>query len=129
MFITSSSQMLSRKILVTFMPLLICGALSCSSQKSGAGSGNRSTKAITEHAFKGSLKRTLTGHDESVRSVAFSADGKTVASGGLGNVVKLWDAQTGSLKRALEDTEPPVGFSPNGQTLATVDGFKNTISS
>ena len=116
MITASSLKTVNRKSLLVFILILICTALSCAKKESGP-----------EHVFKGSLKQTLTGHDESVRSVAFSGDGKTVASGGLGNAVKLWDAQTGSLKRSLEDTGPPVAFSPNGQTLATVDGFKNTI--
>jgi WD40 repeat protein len=32
----------------------------------------------------------LEGHDGYVRSVVFSPDGKTLASGGTGNTVKLW---------------------------------------
>ena len=40
--------------------------------------------------------RTLKGHAEYVRSVAFSPDGKLVASGSDDRRVKIWDAATGA---------------------------------
>src|SRR5437016_4809121 len=43
----------------------------------------------------------LFGHSSWVTSVAFSPDGKTVASGSKDAAIKLWDASTGSLKRTL----------------------------
>ena len=39
--------------------------------------------------------RTLTGHSDWVRSVAFSPDGKRVASGSDDRLVKIWDTETG----------------------------------
>src|SRR5262249_24084332 len=38
---------------------------------------------------------THKGHTDAVHSVAFSADGKRIASGSSDKTVKVWDAQTG----------------------------------
>jgi WD40 repeat protein len=46
--------------------------------------------------------RTLKGHSHWVRSVAFSADSKLVASGSNDNTVKIWDAATGAEVRTLK---------------------------
>ena len=63
-----------------------------------------------------------TGHSSTVRSVAFSPDGKTLASGSLDNTVKLWDVSTGTELRTLEGHSAEVlsvAFSPDGKTLAS----------
>jgi len=41
------------------------------------------------------LRDTFKGHTGFVLSVAFSPDGKTLASGGLDNTIKLWDVKPG----------------------------------
>jgi len=38
---------------------------------------------------------TMAGHLQVVFSVDFSPDGKHVASGGMDNLVKIWNAETG----------------------------------
>ncbi|PYH49351.1 putative wd40 protein [Aspergillus saccharolyticus JOP 1030-1] len=66
--------------------------------------------------------QTLEGHSGSVGSVAFSADGLTVASGSHDKTIKLWDAKTGSEIRTLEghlDWVGSVAFSADGLTVVS----------
>ncbi len=65
---------------------------------------------------------TLGRHDRSVTRVAFSPDGKLLASAG-DRKVKLWDVQTRKESRTLEHENGVNGlaFSPDGKRLATSD--------
>ena len=63
-----------------------------------------------------------TGHSGSVNSVAYSPDGKLLASGGSDGVIKLWHVPTGSELRALSghaDAVRSVAFSPDGKVIAS----------
>ena len=67
----------------------------------------------------------LTSHGGAVDSVAFSHDGKTLATGNADGTVRLWDVAT---HRQIAALTGPVGavnsvaFSPDGATLATGNG-------
>jgi WD40 repeat protein len=70
-----------------------------------------------------------TGHAESVSSVAFSPDGKILASGSYDKTIKLWSVETGAELRTLRgetDAIQSVAFSPDGKTLAS-GNFEKTI--
>ena len=65
------------------------------------------------------LKITFEGHTANVASIAFSPDGKIIASGDYEGVIWLWDVDAGKHKRILTPHESVSGvmFSPDGETI------------
>ena len=66
----------------------------------------------------------LQGHTHKITGIAYAPDGRTLASGSVGqdDTIILWDTVSGTHKATL--TEPPFGvyciaFSPDGKTIAT----------
>lgn len=64
----------------------------------------------------------LSGHSSAVNAVAFSPDGKWLATGSRDHTVKLWDAITGQELLTIKGHEADVSsvsFSPDGKHLVT----------
>jgi WD40 repeat protein len=70
-------------------------------------------------------RATLQGHDNAVLAVAFSPDGKRLASAGQDATIKIWDPATGKEVRSLDgspDAVEALAFSADGKLLAFSTG-------
>jgi WD40 repeat protein len=96
---------------------------SSSSLPNGISNRNERVEVKVWDAQTGQESLTLQGHRRSVDSVAFSPDGKRLATLSRDNTVKVWDAQTGQEIRSLEvrhsSINGSVAFSPDGKRLAS----------
>ncbi|MEH2073969.1 MAG: hypothetical protein V7K57_06185 [Nostoc sp.] len=80
------------------------------------------TDKIIENIPIGGKIYTLQGHSNSVNSVTFSPDGKTLASGSSDKTIKLWDVGTGREIYTLQGHSScvnSIAFSPDGKILAS----------
>lgn len=77
------------------------------------------------HAPSGNLMNEWRAHDGATYSVAFSADSKSIASGGTDGYVRLWDVKTNKELRVLTAGGGrvfAVTFSADGKHLAAISG-------
>jgi WD40 repeat protein len=73
-------------------------------------------------AQTGTELRSLAGHNNFVNTLAFSGDGKLLASGSHDSTIKLWDVATGSELRTLKGHSgsiTAINFTPDGQFLVS----------
>ena len=74
------------------------------------------------------VELTLRGHTDSVASVAFSPDGKRIATASADGTAKIWDAVTGkellTIKASTKGWVGGIAYSPNGKLLATAEDDK-----
>ena len=111
---------LQRIGLFVFAPTLLAGLAIWTSP-----AGERTEKGIV----------TLKGHKEEIYSVAFTPDGKFLATGSFDNTIKLWDVAGAKEIRTFggaaghKDMVLCVAISPNGQLLASGSGGRGADNS
>jgi WD40 repeat protein len=84
------------------------------------------TSSAAQNPAKPPPTRELAGHTELVYQLAWSPDGRMLASAGFDGKILLWDVEGGKVLRTFDPPESStrtvlglhVAFSPNGQLLA-----------
>jgi WD40 repeat protein len=81
-------------------------------------------------SLKGSCLRTLEGHSKPIHAVAYSPNGKQMASASEDGTVRLWQTNGGLLQRTLESgatgSFDAVAFSADGEAIAAA-GYDGII--
>lgn len=92
--------------------------------------GNRATGVLNLwDVATGKLQASLNGHQEGIGSLAFSPNGKVLATAANDRTIKLWDLKTGTVVRSFPTTDfAPrcLAFNPDGKTIGYV-GYEPVV--
>src|SRR5262249_53984678 len=72
----------------------------------------------------------FTGHRDRVRAVAFSPDGKDLATGSTDETARIWQVNNGDTLLTLQPCSSPVSsvaFSPDGKKIVTGVAARNDL--
>ena len=96
---------------------------------SGDGNGSIQLWNVSDPARAAAVGAPLTGHTDTVYSIAFSPDGHTLASGSFDETIRLWNVANPAQPQAIggpvtggENYINAVVFGPGGRTLMGADG-------
>ncbi|QSV56278.1 MAG: hypothetical protein HEP80_23145 [Dolichospermum sp. UKL201] len=84
--------------------------------------------ALQRAVYKVRERNRLEGHNDAVRSVTFSPNGKIIATASEDNTVRLWNINGKEIRRFITNNQVfrNVKFSPNNKIIAAI-GANNTI--
>jgi len=110
-------------------------AFSADARTVAAGTSHRIARGKYQHRVlvwelaTNDIVHELTLHTKRILTMAFSPDGRFLATGGLDRTVRVWELATGKLVHTFEGHTGPVSavaFSPDGRTLAS-GSFDRTV--
>ncbi|MEG4799907.1 AAA-like domain-containing protein [Microcoleus sp. ARI1-B5] len=109
----------------------LLAALKAATQLNAAPRADTQTRSSVQLAlqrvmFQISERNRLEGHNDKVRSVDFSPDGKTLATVSEDNTVRLWSVDGRQLQRLSGQNQlfRSVKFSPDGKQIAAISADK-----
>jgi len=129
-FVASSHAAISRSAPHIYISALPFAAKDCLIYQkfSSLFTGLVSIEVLGIDRHGGCLVATLTGHEDGVSSVAYSPDGRLLASGSFDGTVRIWDTQTCEEAIApLRNNDgriSSVAFSPNGLLIISAERVK-----
>jgi WD40 repeat protein len=88
------------------------------------------SEVVLRDFASGAILHTLRGHQHNVVALAFTPDGKRIATGGLDNMVKVWDCQTGKALFSVDKLQAArLEFLAGGKQLVCWTGTEARILS